>query len=230
MSYLTARTTTDASEDQSTVLGHIALDPDEHAGLVRTLTSSGLLQPAALATAVEDRATVVMRDALRDIGHRRAAVAEYLDDLAIRETERAATTGRKRTKVIPVNKEDSPLLSLGLVMSYAMAYDDGRLEDAYEFVPDWCHITTGNLSGDEPPARFLFSSYIWSHTWNLAASKEAKEAKPQRRVHPWWARRSQVRRRSAALPGRESAHRRHRPWRGRSRPGRGPRPTRRAAG
>ncbi len=178
MSYLSARTPGDAFGHQQSVLSSEALDRGDHGRLIGHLRTIGILQSAALATAIEDRATVAMREALRNIGQRRAAVTKHLEQCAAAEARRVAQTGHTRTRVIPVNKEDSPLLSLGLVMSYALAYDGGRLAEAYEFVPDWCHITTETLTGDEPPAIFLFSSYIWSHTWNLAASEEAKRRNP----------------------------------------------------
>ena len=70
-----------------------------------------------------------------------ANVANALSDLALEEERRVQATGRTRTKVVPVNSEGNPLLSLGLVMAHASAHDGGRLAESYEFVPDWADRT-----------------------------------------------------------------------------------------
>ena len=127
----------------------------------------------------EGRMVKAFRRGIQRSMRRAAKVDEHLEARRIEEAERTARTGHARVRVVPVTNGDVPLLSLGLVMSYSMAHDGGRLEDEYEFVGDWMNRTIPALTGDEPPAVFLFSNYLWSHHWNLGASRTVKEKNPK---------------------------------------------------
>ncbi len=157
-------------------VGERALDWDAFARLVGRLEAAGLLARAGADG--EDTAQGKMLRALREgvaQSMRRAAHVDlWLAAQRAEENARAARTGRRRTAVIPVTNGDVPLLSLGLVMSYAQAYQDGRLNEHYAFVADWMNRTVPSLTGDEAPAVFLFSNYLWSHHWNLGASAAVK--------------------------------------------------------
>jgi hypothetical protein len=146
--------------------------------IINRLRYAGLLQPAANATVIENRQKFEYLEVLRVAGERQAVVRSALQKAAAKELQRREKTGCVRTKIVPVQTEQQPLLSLGLIMSYAIAHEDGRLEKQYEFVRDWCNLTIAGLKGDEAPAIFLFSNYIWSHTANMALSQRAKELNP----------------------------------------------------
>ena len=173
-----ARSVQDGFETQRKGLHKLALAYPEYMALVKRLLQAGLLHKAEHVTVIEDRAKLEFLEAMQTQGERRAIVQGVLDEAEKKEIERRVQTGRVRTKVIPVQKEHQPLLSHGLLMSYAMAYEDGRLQDSYEFITDWCNLSVPSLQGDEEPAIFLFSNYIWSHTANMAYSQRAKEMNP----------------------------------------------------
>ena len=113
----------------------------------------------------------------------REKLRHHLDE----EAARVGATGRERVPVVPVGPiVGVPLLSLGMVISYAEAYDGGRLNDDYDFFhPGWIGFHRGwstapaTASLTEVPVVFLYSSYIWSSTENLAMSAEAKAANPR---------------------------------------------------
>lgn len=163
---------------QESTLGADAMDRPAFDSLVRRLLGSGLLLDSEEATALEGRHLNEIREAMKTNRERRSIVKRSLEEAAEEERERVARTGVVRTRVVPVNKESWPVLSLGLVMSYAMDFEGGRLQENYEFLRDWGNVTIPSLEGDEPPAVFLFSNYIWSHRWNAAASAEAKAKNP----------------------------------------------------
>ena len=64
-------------------------------------------------------------------------VRQSLEELDNEEEIRISKGGNRRTKVLPVQKESQPLLSHGLLMSYAMAFEGGQLLDHYQFIPDF---------------------------------------------------------------------------------------------
>ena len=146
--------------------------------IVTQLFNAGLLQAAAQSTIIENRQKREYTEVLRVAGERQAVIRRALQEAEALEQQRRESTGCVRTKIIPVQKEQQPLLSLGLIMSYAMEYEDSRLQDRYEFIRDWSNLTIPALKGDEAPAIFLFSNYIWSHTSNMASSQRAKELNP----------------------------------------------------
>jgi hypothetical protein len=164
MSFLVARDLDQANEHQARRLGHSALPREDFERLSATLLAAGALismdQDARLRT--DGRAQRELRRSVA-LQHRRA---QHVDQALARtreEARREGRTGRTRTKVVPVNNEGNPLLALGLLMAHAAALDGGRLTETYKFVPDWCDRTVPALTGDEAPAIYLFSNYIWSH-------------------------------------------------------------------
>src|SRR5690606_12718518 len=62
-------------------------------------------------------------------------------------------------------------------MSYAMAWQDGRLLDHYYFRPDW-FTAVRPVESFDVPGIFLFSNYVWSHEQNLRVSARLKEQSP----------------------------------------------------
>ena len=106
----------------------------------------------------------------------------FLDQYMARfeQRHRAIAGAFNKTRVIPVNgMRGSPPLALGMLIAYASARDDGRLQEDYLFVPDW---QPRNIRLDryaKQPAIYLFSSYIWSHEVSLTLSARIKAANPR---------------------------------------------------
>jgi radical SAM superfamily enzyme YgiQ (UPF0313 family) len=179
-SYTVPRELDEAIQDQANRLGAWALDQQGFGRLVTRLVGAGLLVPMDEETQrrTEGRAVREFRRGMALLRGRTEEVERTLERLGQEEAERQRLTQQVRTKVVPVNSEGMPLLSLGLVMAHAAGVDGGRLSEAYQFVPDWCDQTVPALTGDEPPAIYLFSNYIWSHAWNVTRSAEVKATSP----------------------------------------------------
>ena len=176
-----AATMDGATAAQRELLGEAALSDAELDDVVRSLAGARVL--VAIADddthAAEGRAERELRQGIIETMTRAADVKRSLDELAVAEAERQERTGVVRTKVVPVNSEGHPILSLGLAMAHAEAWEDGRLAERYEFVPDWADCTVPNLTAEAAPAVYLFSNYIWSHAWNVVRSAEVKERNPR---------------------------------------------------
>jgi len=179
-SYTAARDLDEAIQDQARRLGPCALDHQEFGRLAVRLVSAGLLVPMDEESQrrAEGRTVREFRRGIALNRRRAVEVKRTLERLGQEEAQRQQLTGQVRTKVVPVNSEGMPLLSLGLVMAHAAGVDGGRLSQAYQFVPDWGDQTVPALTGDEPPAIYLFSNYIWSHAWNVGRSAEVKRKSP----------------------------------------------------
>jgi len=160
--------------------GAAALTRAELDSLVDLLCARGLLVRLEddRAYAAEGRAQREMRKGIGEVIQRARDVDAWLAQHRINEQARVQRNGRRRTRVVPVNNEGHPILSLGLIMAHAEAHDGGRLQDDYEFLPDWSDRTVPALADDEPPAIYLFSNYIWSHAWNVVRSGEVKAKSP----------------------------------------------------
>ena len=158
------------------VHGDDALDKDRFVALCRRLDESGLIGRAGEdgEDTVEGKYIRDFRTALGQSMRRAVTVDAALAAQREQVAEEDARVGRRRVEVVPVTDGDVPLLSLGQVMSYAMVYDDGRLNESYAFIRDWMNRTVPSLTGDEPPAVFAFSNYLWSHQANLASSARVK--------------------------------------------------------
>jgi radical SAM superfamily enzyme YgiQ (UPF0313 family) len=170
-----------AFDRQRDALGAAALDEAAFADLVARLVGAGVIVALAddAAHAAEGRLVREFRRGVQLQMKRTAAVKASLAAHHEAERAREAETGRRRVKVVPVNSEGNPLLSLGLLLSYARVYDGGRLNEGYQFLPDWADQTVPALTPDDPPGVYLFSNYIWSHAWNVVRSAEVKERNPR---------------------------------------------------
>src|SRR5262245_26601811 len=166
-SYTVARDLDAAIQDQARRLGPDALDSEKFGRLAGRLVNAGLLvlMDEEAQRRTEGGAIREFRHGMALLRRRTEEVGRTLERLGEEEAQRQQQTGKVRTKVVPVNSEGMPLLSLGMVMAHAAAFDGGRLSETYQFVPDWCDRTVPALTGDEPPAIYLFSDYIWSHAW-----------------------------------------------------------------
>ncbi|MCB1706157.1 MAG: radical SAM protein [Halioglobus sp.] len=72
----------------------------------------------------------------------------------------------------------TPPLALGMIMSHARVWNEGKLGESYELFPRWVapYENVARFSGD--PSVFLFSDYIWSHDINLELSRRIKSTYP----------------------------------------------------
>ena len=173
------RTIDEGYELQRTRFQQHALSRELYHALVSRLLRSGLLQIAEHVTLSASLKAKEFTD-VQDVQNKRSFfVQKSLEQAEHEEQRQQSLTGKRRIKVVPVQTDIQPVLSLGLLMSYAMAHDNGKLLAKYQFVADWCNLTVPALKGDEAPAIFLFSNYIWSSTKNMDLSRRAKLANPR---------------------------------------------------
>jgi radical SAM superfamily enzyme YgiQ (UPF0313 family) len=179
-SFVEPRVVSQVRFDHHLATGALALDNDEFDRLLGILRAQEIVDAIdqSQIEGAEGRAERELRTGVSEVMRRSVDVAAHLETLAAEERARTERTGRARTRVVPVNSEGHPILSLGLAMAYAEAYDGGRLSERYEFVPDWADLTVPALAADAPPAVYLFSNYIWSHAWNVSRSEEVKAKNP----------------------------------------------------
>lgn len=79
--------------------------------------------------------------------------------------------------VLPVNLEWAlPPLALGYLFTMARQHKGGRLNDSYDFRPNW--LTDLAAPAPEGPAVLLYSHYTWNSTQMLAAAARFKAANP----------------------------------------------------
>jgi len=180
VSFTQSRTVAEGFAAHRALEAHGALDKPAFEHLVARLAGAGLLlrlDDNGVQTA-EGRTQREFRKGMGEALQRSRDVEQFLARHRAEEDERTRRSGCPRIRVVPVNNEGHPILSLGLVMAYARAYGDGRLAKHYDFVPDWGDCTVPALTGQEPPAVYLFSNYIWSHAWNVVRSGEVKTKSP----------------------------------------------------
>lgn len=95
------------------------------------------------------------------------------------ERQRVEQGAPPRTRVVPVGlHERVPPLALGYLVAYAMAYDDGRLQEHYHFPPSWEASEESIEPLVDEPGIFLFSNYLWTHEAGLALSAYVKKRSP----------------------------------------------------
>jgi radical SAM superfamily enzyme YgiQ (UPF0313 family) len=95
-----------------------------------------------------------------------------------KEALRQQETGVSRPKVIPVWFDEGIPAALGLVFAYAKAYEDGKLDDFYDFRLNWVWDDDLLESFTARPAIYLCSNYLWSHEKSIAVSKTVKRLSP----------------------------------------------------
>lgn len=143
------------------------------AALVRALGGNGMLQadgaldPRRAGRSADDLAAAV-----------RAAFATAAAAADEAEEARAAATGVRRTRVVPVSFTLGPPLALGLIASHLLHGDGGRLRERYEVRTDWEWDPAQLERHVARPAVFLCSAYVWSHARVLEIAREVKERSP----------------------------------------------------
>jgi radical SAM superfamily enzyme YgiQ (UPF0313 family) len=108
-----------------------------------------------------------------------AEVLALVDARVAAHDAKAASSGRERVQVVPVNtlKGMAPA-SLGLLMAYAMEYDGKRLCEKYNFVPMFLTDEARLIERAASPGIFMFSNYVWNDVDNLALSAAVKAVNP----------------------------------------------------
>jgi hypothetical protein len=106
-------------------------------------------------------------------------VQTLVDARVAAHDEKMANAGRELIPVIPVNtlKGMAPA-SLGLLVAYAMEYDDRRLGDKYDFVPMFLTEETRVIARAATTGIFMFSNYVWNVETNLQLSAAIKAINP----------------------------------------------------
>ena len=164
-----------------TAHGHPIMSADEFAQLVGVLYATGSLRRRAplpdgndeVSPEDQDDFDLINRD---EIAHRVAA--KYAAKQSAEEAERERVTGQKRTKVIPVAFDLMAPAGVGSVVAFAKAYENGRLEEHYQFRTDWIWSDDRLDEFTSEPAIYLCSDYIWSHQQCLVASAKIKALSP----------------------------------------------------
>ena len=150
-----------------------ALDERRFAELLGRLDDAGLIRTTDTGTASAPAAPTVDRDVrVREVFDRHAAAQSAA------EHEREERTGTRRTKVVPVAFDMGTPAGLGMVIACAQAFDDGALEQHYNFRTDWVWNDDRLEEFTAEPSIFLFSNYLWSHARCIAISEAVKARNP----------------------------------------------------
>ncbi len=109
----------------------------------------------------------------------KTALSKAVADHEAAERQRVEQGATPRTRVVPVGLHQRvPPLALGDLVAYAMAYDDGRLQEHYHFPPTWEANETLLEPLIDEPGIFLFSNYLWTHEAGLEISELVKARNP----------------------------------------------------
>jgi len=87
--------------------------------------------------------------------------------------------GHARTRVIPVAFNLQPPLSLGMMFTYAKAFEGGALNDSFVFHLDWLFDATRMEHLPEVAHIFFVSNYVWSHVRCIDVVRAVKAACPE---------------------------------------------------
>jgi hypothetical protein len=150
-----------------------SIDAQQFARLLGQLDAADLITTADQLPAPDTEPAVIDRDVIiREVFDRHASAQ------AAAEAEREQRTGVHRPKVIPVAFDMGAPAGLGMVIAYAKAVDDGRLDEFYDFRTDWVWSDERLEEFTREPAIYLFSNYLWSHERCIAISQRVKELSP----------------------------------------------------
>jgi radical SAM superfamily enzyme YgiQ (UPF0313 family) len=142
--------------------------------LVQRLLASGCMHAASVSADGEPAAEPVAPVSRRTIVQE--AVAAQVET---HDRESAKSLG-DRMPIVPVNVDDGVApASLGLIFAYAREVDGGRLQQLYDFVPEFLTDEETLLHRAARPSIFLFSNYVWTLERNLAFSALVKRANPE---------------------------------------------------
>jgi radical SAM superfamily enzyme YgiQ (UPF0313 family) len=172
-----------ALADHQKALGQHALTPTAFNALLARLLAAGVASvhdETRPGHAVgQDRTTLILRAAIQQEMRVRNTTKEQLALHDQRAAEIDARVGHRRVPITPIHQNPMvPPLGLAMVMAYAKDIDGGRLEEHYDFRPEWLAHETPIEELTARPGIFLVSNYIWSHRDNLALAARIKAASP----------------------------------------------------
>ncbi len=149
------------------------LDEKSFAQFVGTMLEAGLVRIGG-GDAFPQAASETPRLASpRDIVQERVAQA-----VETHQSERAQHSGA-RVPVVPVNADHGVApLSLALLMAHASEFEQQRLRERYDFVPEFLTDETRLLERSGEPSIFIFSNYVWNVDENLTLSALVKATNP----------------------------------------------------
>ncbi len=93
--------------------------------------------------------------------------------------DQAHNSGAPRIPIVPVHLSAGgvPPLSVAMLLTFAEAWNNGVLNETFDFYPRWLSATQ-DIGSFRTPSVYLFSNYLWSHIENLEASAQVKAADP----------------------------------------------------
>ena len=169
--FSTATALADGLQSQCELLKSHALEEDRLVQILSDLYTADLLSLVDQVEATE-RKVLGYRQTLK------AKIAEQAAELDKKEALRQQQTGVYRPKVIPVSFGDAIPAALGLVMAYSKAYNQGCLDEFYDFRLDWIWDEARTAGFTSKPAIYLFSNYLWTHKTSIAVSENVKSLSP----------------------------------------------------
>jgi radical SAM superfamily enzyme YgiQ (UPF0313 family) len=149
------------------------LDEAAFAALLGRLDGAGVLRATESVPTLTTGMAAVDRDVIvRTVFDRHAAAQDAA------ERAREERTGKRRVKVVPVAFDIGTPAGLGMIVAYAKAFENGRLDEVYDFRTDWVWSDDRLEQFTASPAIYLFSNYLWSHERCIAVSQRIKELSP----------------------------------------------------
>lgn len=162
--------------------GPLAIDADRFEHLIRRLLRCALLQPVAAADVMAHTGSawdpLIKRGrniARERFGALNDSIREGVISAEREEQERRTATGKKRVRVVSVQQNGTIFpLALGMIVAAAKTYEGGRLNEDYQFHPDWLVRPSKVRALTREPAVFLFSN---SATFSAISTSRGKMPK-----------------------------------------------------
>ncbi len=159
-------------------LGERALDRESFDALARELVACRILELESECR-TKAREQALLDRSFSKAMSAQAALRSHFDDEVARMRATEQETGTPRVAVIPIHSQFVTPLSLGMIVAYATAFEDGRLLDDFAFMPAGFFDAEHMRPLLDDAALFLFSDYVWSHASNLEHSAKVKEVNPR---------------------------------------------------
>ena len=144
-------------------------------GLVSRLAEAGLLRTAPTSAAQPtDKVKAPSATPTRTV------VEEATTAAVQAQREKAAKRAGDRLPLVPVNTIHTVApLSLALLVAHAQEWEGGRLQERYDFVPQFLADLDTLLELALTPSVFLFSHYVWNVDDQLHLSALIKHVNPE---------------------------------------------------
>ncbi|MFT4518422.1 MAG: hypothetical protein ACI9JM_000803, partial [Halioglobus sp.] len=162
------------NEKQQQLLGNNAVSESRLKEILTLLENAGLVSSVE----ADEQGQVVAPQQLTRTQAKRESFSKQAGELDRAEAEREERTGTYRPKVIPVSFDEGVPAALGLIYAYAKTYDDGCLDEFYNFRLDWIWDEDRLEGFTAKPAIYLCSNYLWSHAESIGASEAIKKRSP----------------------------------------------------